>query len=251
MYHTVKRGAPTLLLGLAAGFTLLAGGSGCGKGTVWSTKEEVRIGQQVSEEVEQRYRVDATSEDAARIKRIGERLLPHTDARPGVPYSFKVLDSKEVNAVSLPGGPLYVFRGLLDLMGDDDDALAAVIGHELGHTNGRHIARQFTKQLQASILLAVLLSGQGRTTQDIAGVASDLLTLKFSRDDEYDADRRGLSYAYKAGFDPRGLIHFFEKLQALDKGGQSPEFLSTHPVTRSRIERARRQIESNDYPIGK
>ena len=234
------------------GFIAISGGAaGCGKGTVWSTKDEVRIGQEVSKEIEKRYRVEQDSEDARRVRRVGERLVTHTDAREGVPYSFKVIDTKDVNAVSLPGGPIYVFRGLIDLLGDDDDALAGVLAHEIGHVNGRHISKQYTKQLQTNLLLAVLLSGQGRLVNDLASLGSELIGLKFSRDDEFDADNRGLSYSKKAGFDPMGLVRFFEKLQELDKRGGAPEFLRTHPVTKNRIEKAMKVIELNDYKFGK
>src|SRR5205807_1764968 len=143
------------------------------------------------------------------------------------------------------------FRGLMDLVGDDDDALAGVIAHEIGHINGRHISKQYTKQLQTNLLLAVLLSGQGRLVNDIANLGSELMSLKYSRDDEFDADRRGLSYTKKAGFDPTGLVRFFEKLQELDKRGGAPEFLRTHPVTKTRIDRAMKIIELNDYKYGK
>ena len=224
---------------------------GCGKGTVWSTKDEIKIGQEVSKEVEKRYRVEHDSEDAKRVRRIGERIIGHTDARENVPYSFKVIDTKDVNAVSLPGGPIYIFRGLIDLLGDDDDALAGVLAHEIGHTNGRHIARQYTKQLQTNLLLTILLQGQGRLLGDLASLGSELLSLKFSRDDEFDADKRGLSYAKKAGFEPMGLVRFFEKLQELDKGGGVPEFLRTHPVSKARTDRALKIIELNDYKFGK
>src|SRR5205823_12211872 len=80
-------------------------GAGCGKGTLWSTKDEVKIGQSVCREIEKDYPLeDPTSPDSQRVRRIGERLIVHTDQRPGVPYSFKVLDIKDVNAVTIPGG---------------------------------------------------------------------------------------------------------------------------------------------------
>jgi predicted Zn-dependent protease len=251
MIHHFRRRLQPAALWLAGLLAVSAGGVGCGKGTVWSTKDEVKIGQDVSREVEKRYRIDHDSEDAKRVKRIAERLVGHTDAREGVPYSFKVIDTKDVNAVSLPGGPIYVFRGLMDLLGDDDDALAGVLAHEIAHTNARHISKQYTKQLQTNLLLAVLLSGQGRLVQDLASLGAEIFALKFSRDDEYDADRRGLSYSKKAGFDPMGLVRFFEKLQELDKRGGTPEFLRTHPVTKSRIDRALKMVELNDYKFGK
>lgn len=255
LFERMKTGG-LLFLGMCA---MSLGAAGCGKGTVWSTKDEINIGKQASKEVEHQFRVDETSEDAKRVKRVGERLIAHTDVRPGVPYSFKVLDSKEVNAVSLPGGPIYVFRGLLDLIGDDDDELATVIGHEIGHINGRHIAHQYTKQLQAGLLLGLILSGQSSTVQNVAGIGQELIGLKYSRDDEYEADRRGLSYAYKAGFDAQGMVRFFKKLQALEVkpsptgvggGGGGPEFLKTHPVTKTRIDKALKLIEGKEYKYG-
>ncbi len=238
----------------AAGFlcliAALMGATGCKNTNFLSTKDEIRLGRDAAKEIERRYPVDTTSADAARVKRIGERILLHAEQRPGVPYSFKVLDLRDVNAVSLPGGPIYVFRGLLDLLGDDDDALAAVIGHELGHVNGRHAAKQVSQQLAANIGITLLLRGQAA---DIASVASDLLSLSYSRDDEYEADRRGLSYSYKAGFDPRGLVRFFEKMQELEKKGGSgaPELLRTHPLTKGRISRSEKIIETQDFRYGR
>ena len=251
MISKFRRRTRPAILWLTACAAISVGGAGCGKGTIWSTKDEVKIGQEVSREVERRYRVEHDSEDAKRVRRIGERLVGHTDAREGVPYSFKVIDTKDVNAVSLPGGPIYIFRGLMDLLGDDDDALAGVLAHEIGHTNARHISRQYTKQLQTNILLTILLQGQSQLVANVASLAADIFSLKFSRDDEFDADRRGLSYSKKAGFDPAGLVRFFEKLETLDKRGGAPEFLRTHPVTKSRIDRALKIIELNDYKYGK
>ena len=111
--------------------------TGCRLRSVLSTKQEVNLGREGARQVEQEFRVDTTSADAERVRRVGQSLIAHMDRRD-VPYSFKLLDAKEINAFSLPGGPVYVYRGLLDIMGDDDDALACVLGHECGHVNGRH-----------------------------------------------------------------------------------------------------------------
>jgi len=245
----MRRAAVRMMAGGAAALAAASLLAGCRAKNILGTRDEVAIGKEASQEIEKQFRVDAASQDAQRVRRIGERLLIHSDQRPGVPYSFKVLDTKEVNAVSLPGGPVYVMRGLLDLVGDDDDALACVMGHELGHVNGRHAAKQISQQIQTNLAIGILL--RGGTAQQLAGLGADLLGLKYGRDDEYESDRRGLSYAFKAGFDPKGLIRFFQKLQAMEKSGGTPEFLRTHPVTRSRIERAERIIEAQDYPYGR
>jgi predicted Zn-dependent protease len=231
---------------------VLLAASGCKNTNFLSTKDEIRLGQNASKQIEREYRVDKTSPDAQRVRRIGERLLLHADRREGVPYSFQVLDMKDVNAVSLPGGPIYVYRGLLDLVGDDDDALATIIGHEMGHVNARHAAKLISQQMAANygISIFAIILKSGPTAQNIAAMAEDLLSLHYSRDDEYEADRRGLSYAYKAGFDPRGMIRFFKKLQTMEKSGGTPEILRTHPVTTARIDRAQKIIETQSYPYG-
>lgn len=236
-------------LGLLAASMLVAG-SGCKNTNFLSTKDEVKLGKDASEEIEHRYKVDAKSEDCVRVRTIGARIAEHSDARPGVPYSYKVLDIKDVNAVSLPGGPVYVYRGLMDLVGKDDDALACIIAHETGHIDARHAAKQISQEMLANVGISIIL--KGGTAQNIGALASDLMSLHYSRDDEYEADMRGLSYAKKAGFNPVGMVRFFKKLEAMEKkGGKDPELLRTHPLTRNRIVRVEKAIETENYRYGR
>ena len=227
---------------------LLAGFSGCRTKSFLSTRQEVNLGKEAARQVEQEYRVDTASPDADRVRRVGQTLLDHMDKRD-LPYTFKVIDGKDINAFSLPGGPVYIYRGLLDMMGDDDDALACVLGHECGHVNGRHAARQISSQYATNLLLLAI---PNPTAANLASGAASLVSLKYSRDDEYEADRRGMSYAHFAKYDPNGMIRFFSKLQRLEKreGGNGPEWLLNHPVTRARIDKAKMLIERNDFRYG-
>src|SRR5687768_9584965 len=127
----------------AALMASLAFTSGCRKANLLSTQDEVRIGQEAARQFEAQNRVETSSGDAQRVQRIGQRLLAAINERQ-VPYTFKVVDSQTVNAVSLPGGPVYVYKGLLNLVGADDDELAAVMAHEIGHVEGRHAAKQIS-----------------------------------------------------------------------------------------------------------
>lgn len=227
---------------------LLAGLSGCRTKSFLSTRQEVNLGKEAARQVETEYRIDTASPDAERVRRVGQSLLDHMDKRD-VPYTFKVVDDKDINAFSLPGGPIYVYRGLLDMMGDDDDALACVLGHECGHVNGRHAARQISSAYATNLLLLAIPNAN---YANLASGAASLVSLKYSRDDEYEADRRGLSYAHFANYDPNGMIRFFSKLQRLEKreGSNGPEWLQNHPLTRARIEKARVLIERKDFRYG-
>lgn len=237
------------LLAILLALVGLSGLSGCRTKSFLSTKQEVNLGKEAAREVEQQFHVDTKSPDADRVRAVGERLLPHLD-RPGINYTFKVLENKEINAFSLPGGPVYVFRGLLDMLGDDDDALATVLGHECGHVAARHAARQLSSAVTTNILINILIPNP--TYNQLAGVSADVAGLKYSRDDEYEADRRGLSYASEAGYDPNGMVHFFDKLSRLEhrQGGGDPEWLRDHPLTQARIEKAQLIIDKKDFRYG-
>lgn len=240
-------GRARLLVALAA--ILLPATPGCRTRSFLSTKQEIGLGKEGAREVEQQFRVDTSGPDADRVRRVGARLIPHMDRRE-VPYSFKVLVAKGINAFSLPGGPVYVYRGLLDVMGDDDDALACVLGHECGHVNARHVARHISTEILNTLAINIFIPNP--VAQEGAGLLTEVFSLKYSREDEYEADRRGLSYAHFAGYNPEGMIHFFDKLERLERrqAGGDPEWLRDHPLTAARIEKAHAIIEHSDFRYG-
>lgn len=180
------------------------------------------------------------------VASIGQAQVDRAAHRRKVPYRFHIVDTDEVNAFAIPWGGIYVTYGLLKAA-DTEDELAAVMGHEIGHVEGRHAVRSMKKQLWGNLLLSLLkgeVSGDVMTALQVAGL---FLSLQYSRDQEYDADQRGIEIAYQSGFDPYGEVVFFERLRRLY--GDEPRFLSylsTHPLHRDRIARAKKQPELSE-----
>jgi predicted Zn-dependent protease len=223
----------------AAGFAAVMI-AGCGT-NILSREEEIQVGREGSRGLEQRYRLSTNQADINLVRRIGERIVSQNNLS-NWPWTFKVIEDRTVNAVSLPGGPIYVFRGLLDATDRNEAEIAGVMAHEIAHVEKRHAAKQYSSQVIAMGGISVLLGGDTRT---LAQLANMLLQLRYSRDDEFDADTNGIRYMVRSGFDPWGLVRFFEKLQRLNNEGQGnvvTNNLRTHPLTRDRIERAKQEI---------
>lgn len=212
-------------------------------------KSEIELGKNISAETN---KTNKLSKDPALIKRVNEvgaRLIQQS-SRPNLPYQFFILDSDEVNAMALPGGVIYVNKGLLDNYNDDE--LAFVIGHELAHVAAKHSV----KQLQASIvfqsLLVVIFAAGGeknsQTTQDIANISStayNLINLGYSRQDEYLADRLGTTYAYNAGYNADGAISALKKLEDPNLIKLKVlQYLKSHPDPEDRIREVTKQIQT-------
>lgn len=203
-----------------------------------SRSEEIRLGQEAAQQMEAKY---PTYRDG-RVEGIGGDLV-RANHLPDYPYRFRVIDRNEVNAVSLPGGPVYVFSGLLRMVGRDDDALAGVIAHELGHIKERHVVKQMETQMVAGLVIGGLTRGR---MQNIASLLTNIGLLKFSRSDEYQADDDGVRFMAHAGYDPQGLLRFFRKLQQSEGRGQGISWLRTHPATSQRIRRLQSRVAALD-----
>ncbi len=201
------------------------------------TAQEVGLGAQVDASIREEYAVLPEGPLTEYVREIGGRLAVHSDRRD-VEYHFTVLDDEIVNAFAAPGGFIYVTTGLMAYAGSEAE-LAGVIAHELGHVVARHSVRKVQAAYGAA-LLADLLLGDRETLAQIAGTATALLMLKFSRDDEYVADEFGVKYAAAAGYDASQMSRFLGRMLEL-QGGPSPEgmasWFSTHPPTQERIER--------------
>ena len=208
--------------------------------TLISVPQEIEIGREENAQVRKQIKQVRDPQVTAYITRLGQRLAK---AAPGAryPYSFQVADDAKINAFSLPGGPVWINRGVLRAAGNESQ-VAGVLAHEIAHIAQRHAADQLTKTLltrwSLGVLGAMLGNAGGAGTAQAAGaMVANGVFLKFSRDDEREADRVGLQIMTRAGWDPRGMIELFEVLRRESKRdpGAVEVFFSTHPSPEDRI----------------
>jgi len=166
------------------------------------------------------------------VQRVGAALAAGSE-RPTLQWTFRVVDDAAVNAFALPGGYIYVTRGLLAHMNSEAE-LASVLGHEIGHVTARHSVNQMSKAqlLNVGLIVGMILRPQLQNFGGLAQAGLELLFLKYSRDDENQADELGLRYLTRAGYDPRDMTRVFRTLQRVGEAqneGRVPGWLSTHP----------------------
>jgi predicted Zn-dependent protease len=184
------------------------------------------------------------------VVQVGNQLAARARG-PRYPYSFSIANYRELNAFALPGGPVWINRGILHAAANEAQ-LAGVLAHEIAHVAQRHAADQITKQLVANGFLGLLGAvlgndpGAARTAQAGARILAGSYMLKFSRDDEREADAIGSQIMHRAGWDPRGMAEFMETLrreQGRDPGSVET-FLSSHPAPGERAAALRRSLGS-------
>lgn len=202
-----------------------------------STQQEIDIGRNVAKQLENQFGLVDDPELQARVMRIGMSLVAVSD-RKDLPYTFKVLNSKEINAMAAPGGFVYVFKGLIDLMPSDDE-LAGVIGHEIGHVVKRHTVHQIEKNLGMSILFGVAFGTRGAMLQSLA---MDAIMAGYSRTDEREADYLGYIHSYKAGYNPYSMTMGLIKLSSIDQKYHYDMF-SDHPEGKARIASVQKYLD--------
>ena len=219
---------------------------GRGLGNWYSTDWEIRVGKQYSMEIEKSAHLVTDPVIVEYVNRVGQNLVKNSDAK--VPFTIKVIDSDEINAMALPGGFFYVNSGLI-LNCDEEAELAGVMAHEISHVIAHHAARQQTKMNYTQIgMIPLIIMTEGTWTgygiYEAAQLAIPMTFLKFARGDESEADFLGVQYMYKAGYDPQSFVTLFEKLDALEKHkpGSLARAFSDHPATGSRIDAAEDEI---------
>ncbi len=212
-----------------------------------SPAEQKAVGAKATEDLLKKYQ--PVKDGRLRFfEGLAKRLVAHlseTD-RTTWDYQYYVLDSKEVNAFAVPGGPIFMLTGLLAIM-KTEDAVAAVTGHELAHVYRQHWAKAYVKQVQRrrAVAIGTLLAGNKAAALGWGAVTAGVLRQKHSRDDEDEADASGLKDMVTAGYNPEGMLQLFQTLMEKGGNGGGPlggPFLAEHPLTSDRIARAKERI---------
>ena len=217
---------------------------GRGLGNWYSTDTEIKMGKSAAADIEKSTKFINDPVVTEYVNRIGQNIVKNSDCK--VPFTIKVIDSDEINAMALPGGFFYVNSGLI-LNADEEAELAGVMAHETAHVCAHHTAREMTRAQYAQLGTIPLIFIGGWTGYGIyeaAQIGVPMTFLHFFREFEAQADYLGLQYMYRAGYDPQAFISFFEKVQALEKRkpGLVAKAFSDHPQTPDRILHSQEEI---------
>lgn len=213
-----------------------------------SEQEEVQVGRESDAEIRKQMGLYRDENLQKYVAGIGAKLASAAH-RPNLPWTFAVVDEPAVNAFALPGGFIYVTRGILPFLRNEAE-LAGVLGHEVGHVDARHSAEAYSKQLGAGLGLAIagILAPSTQPLQGVAGAGLGVLFLKYGRDAELESDRLGVGYAATSGWDPRGVPSLLATLGRLDDAGGSrrgvPNWALTHPPAEDRVTRVQEAVEA-------
>jgi predicted Zn-dependent protease len=216
-----------------------------GMGNWYSVESEIKMGKGYSMEIEKSIKFITDPVITEYVNRIGQNIVKNSDCK--VPFTIKVIDSDEVNAMALPGGFFYVNSGLI-LAADEEAELAGVMAHETAHVCAHHAAREQTRanyaQIASTAAMIAIPGWIGYGIYEASGLAIPLTFLQFSREFEAQADYLGVQYMYRAGYDPQAFVTFFEKIQNLEKRkpGMVAKAFSSHPQTPDRIEHSQEEI---------
>lgn len=211
------------------------------------TDTEVDMGKSIHEEIVKQYGLSGDTAQTERIRRIGNKLAKISD-RQDYQYHFYLLNSKDINAFTTPGGNIYFFTGLLNALKSDEE-IAAVLAHEIGHCSARHTIKKYQAALGYNLIGSLVFSQvqMGDAAKQTLSLASNtavqLAMSAYGRQDEYQADRLGIKYMYLAGYDLNGMIKTLQALEKESKGQRPPLILSTHPYAEDRIQAAEEEIK--------
>jgi predicted Zn-dependent protease len=223
-----------------------------------TTEEEKKLGKKIILEIEKSAEIERDLSLQSFINRIGRSLVAQIGPSP-FEFKFFLIKGTDPNAFAIPGGYIFVTTGLI-VLADNEQEVAGVLGHEIGHVTSRHIAQMIerSKRLNlaslAAIIAGVLLGGGGTSSEAIATMSmatAEAYTLKYTRENEVEADHKSLQYTIKAGYDPNGLITFLNKINKISLGSAKiPAYLLDHPVTEDRISLLQNLLRIGPKPVG-
>jgi predicted Zn-dependent protease len=213
-----------------------------------TAEQEIAMGLQSAPQMIREFGGEVRDPEAqAMVAKVGQRLINGTAVK-STPYQFKfhlLADDQTINAFALPGGQIFITAALFNKL-ENEDQLAGVLGHEIGHVVGRHSNQQMAKTgLINGIFqgVGVMLSdGQGQGGMQMAQMIGNVVNMKYGRDDELESDSLGVRFLIEAGYDPEAMIGVMKILKASAGDRSQPEFMSTHPDPGNRIEHIREQI---------
>ncbi len=209
------------------------------------TLSEVAMGQDMNRQIQKELKVSNDPQLQQRLNNIGNKVAKFSD-RQDLAYIFQVIKDDELNAFAIPGGFIYVNSGLINRANDDE--LACVLGHEIGHVAAKHSVKKLQSVLGYQIIIGIALGVSGQQTMGQAmDIVFNLVSLGYSRKDEFLADRLCVKYARKSGFNPYGTVTFFKKLEeeSNSKGANLKlVFLSSHPPIGERIKAVEYEINN-------
>lgn len=207
-----------------------------------SKEDQIKLGLRAAADLRKQKKVLPASDPRVQtLRRIAAAVVGAIDPPKPEPweYSFDVIDSKEVNAFALPGGPVFFYTGLLDKL-KTEDQVAGILAHELTHVRKEHWASAYADEQRRQLGLTAILIflRPNRTLTDVLSITNDVvLGLPYSRRHETESDSIGVDLMVRAGYNPAGLADAFRTLQELSKGSKPPEMFSTHPDDKNRIKR--------------
>lgn len=217
----------------------------------YKVSDDVKLGDENARKIEQQFPILRDREATRYVSQVGERLvaaIPPQFREPSFDYRFEIVNASDINAFALPGGPMFVNRGMIEAARNEGE-MAGVMAHEISHVALRHATAQATKQgsvgnqlgIIGLILGGAILGGQAGAQLGALGAAAWMT--KYSREYETQADTLGAQIMAQAGYDPRDLANMFRTIQAQNKGGGAPEWLSSHPDPGNRYEKIMREAQ--------
>jgi predicted Zn-dependent protease len=221
--------------------------------SLMSEAQEIQIGQEQDAQVRKEMGVYADRELQQYVSDIGLKLARLSE-RPNLPWKFTVVDAAAINAFALPGGFIYLTRGIMPFL-DTEAQLAGVLGHEIAHVTARHSAQQYSRATgaQLGLILGAILVPQTRPFAELGQTGLGVLMLKYGRDDELQADQLGVKYASSAGWDPAGIPQMLTTLGRIEEASDNkgvPNWLSTHPAADDRVQKVQTSVDAAKAAAG-